>query len=259
MHHFRSAILIVSFVAIPWIGNTQTSATPRQRDPRAIELLTIAFTQMGGQSSGVKDFSIRGTITAEASPNAPIGTFVAKARGEDWSLETNLGSNATSFKVLRGTGSIVKNGSKTYLYPSTTAGLTLDIFPLLGRWTEFNDPGSEITLVGQSVIDGETCFQVHVRSARLAANPVQLNHHGEVDVFISSTSKILAAIRYKATAGRPMPHEVQIENHYARYDHFGVLFIPTEIRRYMAGRSTGNFHISAIDTNIAFSDADFKN
>jgi hypothetical protein len=222
-------------------------------------MVTSAFVVMGGpQLNAIKDIQIEGTLLSTDGAGT-IGTFIARARGEDWSLDTTRRSTTASFRVLKGRGSTRKDDAIKSLSPSTTEGLRLDVFPLLGRWTEFKEPGAQVTLVGESTIDGTNCYQIHVRSGRGSPDPTRANHHGEVDVYIDPVSGLIIAIRYKATAGAPVPKQVLIENHFKHYEHFGQFLIPTDIQRTVAGAPTASFHITGVFTNNGFTDADFQN
>src|SRR5260221_4086953 len=123
-------------------------APAAKSDPQAIHMLADAFRAMGGaQLSGFADIKIDGTMAAPSSPDIVIGNFSAKARGEDWSMEAIRGASTSSYRVLKGNGSVRKGGVNKPLHPSITSGQRLDIVPLLGRWTEFSEQGSIATLV----------------------------------------------------------------------------------------------------------------
>jgi hypothetical protein len=259
MHTIRVVVWISSLL-IPvqlWTQQAAPSAQS-QRDPVAVQLLNQAFTLMGGERfAQIKDLRIDGTISGPDGTD--VGTFLAKARGADWSLETVRGSDTTSFRVLNDKGTALINGSRKTLQSSITAGLPLDIVPLLGRWTDFRNAQSRVRVVGSELVDGAQCTQLHVLSPLSSPDLGKSNRHGEVDVFLNPISGVVSAVRYEAKLGMPSPRSVKVETRFADYKQFDGIVLPTQMARYVGGRLILFFHVKTVQLNQGFSDADFQN
>jgi hypothetical protein len=253
-------VLISIFVLINvslWAQQPVVSAI--QSDPQALHLLTKAFSLMGGaQKSMLADVRVEGSLSSPMTPSEISGNFIGKIRGSDWSLETTHDTDVISYRVLNGRGSIRQKATTKPLTPAVTLGLTLDILPIFGRWTEFTEPGSVATLTGSLIIDGVNCQQIHVHSGRVAPDGRFANHHGDLDVFIDSTSGLIAAIRYKANMN-DNGKTVQIENRFGNYREIGGMFVPTQVTRYLADHPIIIFTIRTVLTNTGSKDVDFQN
>src|SRR5437016_4401456 len=101
------------FTSFLWtFGSAQAQVPPPpERDPQALQLLARALSLLlGTQSLPISDAVIQGTLSDTDSPVQNTGTFVAKARGFDLSVEITAGNDSTSYKVLHGFGTTVING-----------------------------------------------------------------------------------------------------------------------------------------------------
>jgi hypothetical protein len=242
------------------VTQSQTASSPSKSDLQAMQLLTIAFQTVGGaQRAGLADVRLEGTLRSPDAPDVIIGTFVAKVRGEDWAVETTFGSHTSKYRVLNGAGTLDDGSSTKFFHPSITSGTRLDIFPLFQRWTEFNQPGSAASVVGPATLDGVACTHIHVHSGLTNPHPAERNQHGDVDVLVDSSTGLIAAVRYKAMLGMPNPHPMEVENRFARYERLNGLMVATRITRYLAGQPLTVFQVTAIQTNNAFTDQDFRN
>lgn len=245
---------------VPCAISQQSGSALPPSDPEAVRLLRNALVAVGGsQKAQLADVRIEGTLHSPLSPDATLGTFVAKVRGEDWSLRTTIGNSSWHYAVLKGAGTIDNGNSIKFLHPSITFGTRLDLFPLFQRWTEFDQPGSIATIVGPVTVDGVTYTKLHVHSATAKLDPSNINEHGDVDVFVDPGTGLIAAIRYKAMLGMPNPHAMEVETRFAQYERFGGLMAPSRVTEYMAGRPRMVLQIVSVRTNNGFTDADFHN
>lgn len=257
-HKFMLLALLSFLISSRMSSQQQPSVLPT-KDPQAVQLLSTALAAIGGErQSSLVDVRIEGTLGSPSAPDVIIGTFVAKARGADWSLETARGSTATSFRVLNGVGSIRRNGSTKPLEWPVTQGLALDIFPLFGRWTEFNDPSSMVEQEAPIVVNGVSCVTIRVRSGGSHVASSRKDSHGDVHVALDRNSGLLASVRYKAIIDG-MLHTVQIENRYQDYQILGGILVPTSITRYVGGHAVVIFRVTSLSISNGFTDTEFRN
>jgi hypothetical protein len=64
----------------------------------------------GAQKASIADITVEGTLALPTAPSVSIGTFIAKARGFDFSMETDLNGHQTIFSVLSDKGSVLVDG-----------------------------------------------------------------------------------------------------------------------------------------------------
>lgn len=231
-----------------------------QSDPQAVQLLSNAFLSIGGgHRAGIADVRIEGTLRSPSVPDEVIGTFTAKARGGDWSVETTIGTHTSKYRVLNGAGTLDDGSSAKNFHPAITAGSRLDIFPLFHRWTEFDQPGSVATIMGTTMLDGAAYTQIHVHSGVTELHPGMHNQHGETDILVDASTGTIAAIRYKAMLGMPKPKEIEVENRFVQYERLGGLLVPTKVTKYLAGKALVIYHVDRVQSNNGFTDGDFQN
>ncbi len=252
----RCAAILLGCLLLPVPAPAQQ---PPKRDPNAVQLLQQAFVALEGlQKNSVSDVRVEGTLSSPSAPDQIIGTFVAKARGTDLSVETVRNGEQMAFRSLNGLGSIRAKGKIKPLPPYNTHGLSLDILPLFARWTEFLQANASVHLVGQVNVDGAACHLVRVESED-TADPLYKNDHRKTDVFIDASTGLIAAIRYQATRGRFNTDQVSIENRFSEYRPFGTLLVPTKVKRYIMERAMVVIHVQAVQFNNGFTDAEFWN
>ena len=253
----RSLLLFVALVSAPALNSQQLQVATN--DLQATTLLTSSLNAMvpSATLSGIQDFRIVGTTS---SPSGTVtGTFIAKARGVDWSLETSRGPANTSYRVLNGMGSLRVNGNIKQLSPIITSGLPLDVFPLVGRWTAFAAAGAKAQMRGQVTVDGNPCYQVHVVTPNVTSGYVGLNRHNEVDILIDARTGLLVSTAFDAGTESRFNATVRIENRIAGYQSFAGIQVPTQITHFVAGHAHIIYRITSVSINNGFSDADFKN
>ena len=253
----RSLLLLVALVSAPALKSQQLQVAAV--DSQATTLLTNSLNAMVpiAALSGIQDFKIVGTT---ASPTGTItGTFVAKARGTDWSLETSRGPANTSYRVLNGMGSLRVNGNIKQLSPIVTSGLPLDVFPLVGRWTAFAAAGAKAQMRGQITVDGIPCYQLHVVAPGITTGRPSLNRHGEVDVLVDAQTGLLISTAFDASTDSRFNATVRVENRVGGYQSFAGIQVPTQITHFVAGHAHIIYRITSVSINNGFSDADFTN
>src|SRR5258708_5498943 len=223
-----------------------TQKTSIKTDPQAVQMLELVIQRMGGSPiSGIADVKIEGNLRSPAAPDEILGSFVAKARGEDWAIQAVHGGRTTEQRVLGGAGTSFDGSASEALHSLITSGTRLDIFPLFQRWTEFDQHGSYASVVGTAAIDGVACAQIHVHSGTTKPDPRTFNQHGDIDVFIDAGTGLVLAVRYKAMLGMPTPHPVEVEAHFAKYEKMGGILTPTLITRYVFGQPRVEFQVTA--------------
>jgi hypothetical protein len=253
------ALLTVVFFGACSNLRAQAPDANAQSDPQAVQILEKALSAMeGGKLTALVDIRLEGTMALLSSPDLAFGTFVAKVRGEDWSMETTRDATRTSYRILKGTGSMRRDESNMPLQSKSTVGLRLDILPILGRWIEFNEQGSVAQIAGTVVLDGISCYELHMRSGRSETNPLRMNSNGSVDVFVDVTTGLVIAIRYQTpvSSGKGL---ILVENRYAQYQHVGGVLVPTKVTHYIGGKPLATYRITAVQTNNGFTDDDFRN
>ena len=256
-------LLLAALIGIVFSAAAQhTSLSPSQpphRDTQGLQLLSLGYQTIGGaQRSAISDVLMQGTLASPSAPNTAIGRFVAKARGHDFSMETTANGHHTIYRVLDGLGSINIDGTIKGLAPYKTSGLTLDIFPLFARWTEFSQSEVSVQSVGQTSLDGIPCNVVHVESPG-PTDKLHANDHGKVDVCINVGSGLVDSIQYKSTEGPYTISKVTIQVRYGDYRQFEGLLVPTTVTRYVNGKSAVVLHVSQVQFTNGFADGDFKN
>jgi hypothetical protein len=262
----RVAWLLLPFVVsvlflIPSAAQqTPPPLTPSpQRDAQSIQSLNSAYQAIGGgQRTGIPDVLLQGTLASPGTPDTAIGSFVAKARGLDFSMETTANGHHTIYRVRNGLGSINIDGRTKGLAPNKTLGLSLDIFPLFTRWTEFTQTGVSVQSVGLTSLDGTSCNLIHVESPDLT-NDFSANDHGKVDVCVDAASGLVDSIQYRATQGPYSISKLTIQIRYSDYQQFGGILVPTKITRYIEGKPRIVLRVSQVQFKNGFTDSDFKN
>ena len=256
MRLFRPASLLVCSLLIP--GSVAAQPPPR-RDPQAVQLLTQAHAAMGGlRLPSITDVRAQGTLASRSRPDVVIGTFVAKARHADFSMDTIRNGEQKSYRVLNSEGSFRSKGKTKRLPPYNTSGLTLDFLPLFSRWTDFLNPTTAVRPVQTANLDGLPCYLIRVEAAE-ARQPIMRNNHGKVDVFLAVNTGLVVAIRFRATQGPYPTDQITIENRFADYQEFGGILLPTTVTRYIDGKPMLILRLGTVQLNNGFSDADFKN
>ncbi len=244
-------------------NSTQATAAPAtqppQRDAQGISLLAQAYALMGGtQKSRISDAEIQGTLSKPEAPNQSAGTFVAKTRGFDLSLETAVDNNTTSYKVFRSIGTSVINGVKRPLPWHATAGLTLDLIPILARWTEFVDAKDSVRYLGQNEINGRVCHLIEVESPSDSDNRKR-NELGKADVFIDQASGLIYAIRYKSSPFQLSSLQTIIETRYSDYQNVEGVVVPMTVEKLSDGQPVRIMRVSSVKFNNGLGDIEFKN
>lgn len=232
---------------------------PPVRDPQAIAILKQSFTAMGGPyAAKTQDFQLQGTLAEFETPSEPIGSFIAKSRGFDFSMEVTIGSNTSNYRVWKGIGSTVSNGTKKALPFHTTAGLKLDLIPIFYRWTEFLNSSAAVRYLGETSLEGKTYYLIEVESPPDTA-PHHQNELGKTDVLIDETSFLVAAIRYSASDGFFPSARLQKETRYRDYsDQDGVL-VPKTIVKCIGGQPVRVLRVASVQFDNGFPNSDFRN
>lgn len=229
------------------------------RDPQAVQLLTQAHAAMGGlRLASITDVRTQGTLASPSRPDVVIGTFVAKARRADFSMDTIRNGEQKSYRVLNSEGSFRSRGKTKRLPPYNTSGLSLDFLPLFSRWTDFLKPTTAVRPVQTANLDGLPCYLIRVEAAE-APEPVLKNEHGKVDAFLAVNTGLVVAIRFRATQGPYPTDQITIETRFANFQDFGGILLPTTVTRYIDGKPMLILYVRSVQFNNGFSDADFKN
>src|SRR5207249_10421176 len=240
---------------------TAPLASPPQRDVEAVALLTTAYEKLGGATkSQLADVTLSGSFASPDSPNTSAGSFVAKARGTDFSMDVSWRSgNRSRFCVLTGKGSVRTDGKTQHLPPHMTYGLRLDLFPLFGRWTDFVSPDVTVRSEQEIALNGSLYRLVRVENSQPPEHPWLSNDYGKNDVVIDPNSGLVVSIRYTAPASKFFSIRVQVENRYEDYRLLSGLFVPTKITRYTNGQAEIVLHVDSVVANSRLLDADFQN
>lgn len=233
-----------------------TSPQAVQRDPEALRLLSQSYQRMGGANrSSIVDITARGQIFRPGNAAEPIGTFVGKVRGKDFSMEVTPNGQVTKYAVLNGSGSVMKNGEVRVLANYNTEGLGLDILPLFARWTEFGASDAAVGPPAATQVDGAPCFEIHI----VLSSQNALNDHNKIVVLIDQTSGLVSSIKYSMTLGPHAQDKVPVENRFFEYQSFGQILVPIRITRYVNGMASAVLKIGDLRSNNGLADSDFRN
>ena len=257
---FFAGLTLVFCTSLAAQQPTAASTTqPPQRDAQALQLLNAAYGAIGGaQRPSISDVLLQGTLASPSAPQTAIGSFVAKARGLDFSIETTVQEHHKIYRVLAGVGSITVDGNTKGLPTYNTYGLSLDLFPIFARWTEFANAADTALFVGLQNSNGAPCNMVHVESPD-PTDASEANDHGKVDVCIDAASGLVDSIQYRETEGGYTHSRATIQIVYSGYRNFGQLYVPTTVVRYIEGKPAMVFQVSQVQLNNGFSDSDFRN
>jgi hypothetical protein len=227
-----------------------------QRDPQAVALLTQAYLNMGGaRRVGIVDIRATGRVFSPNDIANPVGTFEARLRGKDFSMETTLNGSQFRYRVLNGRGSASRNGQVKPLPPYNTMGLGLDILPLFARWTEFAQGAAAVAAPTTTQVGGFATYSIRVD----LGDSGTLNDHGRIEVLIDRASGLVVAMRYQATLGPYVNYKTAVENRFANYKDFGGILLPTQVTRYINGQPRLVFEINQVQANNGFTDIAFRN
>ena len=234
----------------------QDSSPPR--DPQALAVLARSFAALGGANKpAISDLRVEGTLALPNDPDVSIGTFVAKARGDDFSVETIQAGQSSSYKVLNGRGSF-RQGNKVRPLPQyNTHRLTLDILPLFARWTKFDTETVAIEPLQGMLLDGKKCLLIRVEESA-SMDPRFRNRHGSMEVVVEADTGLVVALRYEATQGPSGGDISRIENRFRGYKNFKGLLLPTQIIRYINSQPRVVLRIQSVSINNGLTDQDFK-
>jgi hypothetical protein len=235
---------------------TQSTAQSPQRDPQALQLLRQSVLLMGaGKKATIADAEALGQLFTPSDLINPTGSFIAKVRGKDFSMETTRKQIQTRYAVLNGRGSSFRNGKLKPLANYNADGLSLDILPLLARWTEFDLSNARVDPAIKESLDGVPCYGIHIELPTAG----ELNEHGKFDVLLDQGSGLISAIRYTMTLGPYQQNKIPVENRFADYRDFGGILIPKHVTRIVNGIATAVLQIDQLHVNNGFIDTDFQN
>ena len=242
----------------PQDGSAPT-LTPPTRDAQAVQLLNAVFAAMGGaQKASIADITVEGTLALPTAPSVSIGTFIAKARGFDFSMETGLNGHQTIFSVLSDKGSVLVDGKLKHLLPYNTEGLSLDLVPLFSRWSDYSQTVSTVQPISQSTANGSLVYVVHVEVPITRSSPFD-NSQGKIDVSIDPSTSLVSSTEYQATEGRFADQKVSARTEYSEYKKFGNIVLPTTATRILQGSPLIVYHVSTVVFNVGLTDSDFQN
>jgi len=252
-----ATLLLLSVVPVSLLAqqSAQTAPAPT-RDPQAVAILHQALASMGETAkTGTQDIQVTGKVFNPGDTTTQRGVFTAKLRGLDFTMDMTRDGVRSTYSVLGNHGFIRRDGKVKPLPSFNTAGLSLDILPIFARWSEFTRDNTEVQAVTTAQIDGRACYVIHVD----VQSPGNMNQHGKIEVSVDQATLLILAIRYRASESAFANGKLAVENHYANYQNFGGLMLPTRVTRSLNGQPTVVLQIEAAQTNNGFKDSDFSN
>lgn len=233
--------------------------SPPQRDAQALQILTSALASMGdGRQSGKIDWKIEGTLSNPDNPDVSAGTFIAKARGYDFSLDSTEGSNTTSFRILRNIGSTRTNGTTKHLPLHSTTGFAPDLLPSFHRWIEFANTDVSVRLLPNTDMDGKPCYLIEVEAPKDQDKRKQ-NDLAKTDLLVDQSTGLIAAIRTSTSPTIFPSVRVTVETRYSDYQNVAGILVPMTVQKFSNGQLARVLHITSVTFNNGLTNSDFRN
>lgn len=249
-------ILVVAFSCVA-VAQAERLREATTRSEQGLALLRS--TQGSLRSSGVAaiaDVSVEGTITLA---DGSTGTFIAKARGSDYSFETNRGGERSAYRVLKGVGSAKHGDKMKHLQPHNTIGLKLDLIPHLGDWNSFESTAAQVSDPTNVELGGRPGYEVTVVAPQTTAGARYKTDRNKIRVVIDAESGELLAIKFRATQGPYQTDQVDLEQRFSGYREVGGLVVPTKVSKYRDGKLIAELTVNSVRVNVGLTDADFSN
>lgn len=238
------------------VAYAQNEAT-RVRSEQGLALLRSTQGSLRSQSgAAIADVWVEGTISLA---DGSTGTFVAKARGSDYSFETNRSGERSAYRILKGVG-VAKHGDKVkHLQPHNTMGLKLDLIPQLGDWNSFESTTAQVSDPTNVESGGRAGLEVTVVTPQTTSDARYKADRNKIRVVIDAESGELLAIKFRATQGPYQSDQVNLEQRFSGYREVGGLVVPTRVAKYRDGKLIAELTINSVRVNVGLTDADFTN
>jgi hypothetical protein len=247
---------IVSSILVSTILVAQQPTLPPPQDTQALQILNQAQANMGvAREPGIGDIRVTGRLFLPNDRSQSIGTFDAKLRGKDFSMEITTSGKQSRYRVLNGKGSFSKDGKVKPLASYNTMGLSPDILPLFAWWTDSPIGTATIAAPTNAQVEGVAAYLIHID---LGDRDIRSNR-GKIDVFVDQGSGLIVSVQTTAVLGIYKNYGTLVESRFAEYKNFGGLLLPTRITRYLNGRAGLSFQIDQVNVNTGLADVDFRN
>jgi hypothetical protein len=243
---------------------TQAPASPPQRDPQAIAILTQAVNTAGGTPgiTAVQDFTGTGNINYFWAGKSVAGSVAVYGKGLDkFRMDADVSGGTQSFIVDGKAGSLTslyRPKTKLPVYSVMTAGSLT--FPAARIANVLNDSTISVSYLGSINWNGFQVYRVHVTPPLDPALSLTTNLTGlgEFDLYIDPASYQLLGLTEKVWWGNDLNQSYSHEILFSNYTTTNGLLVPFVITEKFGGQQTWSLNLSSLTFNTGLSDTLFK-
>lgn len=256
------AVILALLTAQP-SATQQTSATPAQRDPQAVAILSQAVTAAGGVNalSAILDLTATGQISFYWGGDAVQGTATMRWRSiNQFRLDATLPDGAHSWIATVGAalekhpdGTITPMPFQNTLKP---ASVTFPFIPLVAA---LGDSTTSISYVGLVTHDGQQAHDIRVQR-NFQANSDPYGAHSaltRMDFFIDPNTLLIQSVQDMAYRKDNEPGESPRELQFSGYQSTSGIVVPFTIKELIGGQQTVTIQLNQFTFNSGLTDADF--
>lgn len=260
---FATAILTSLFMALTCAANGQVNApTPAAaKDTGAAAALTQLFRVTGwSKQAAPRDALLSGTLTRHFPDGDQAAPFTMKVRGAD--QYDYLENGAIRFTANGTAGVVVGADGKAHRMPAQSAmsGRSL-ILPLSSTLLDWNAADVDVTLVGESSINGESCIGVQLarKHPDSASDPFAATRRGAapLTIWISTVRAIPLRADYYRVAADNHTATFRETALFSDYRNVHGIVVPFRQDISIGGQLTYTFQFSDVQFNRGLTDSDF--
>jgi hypothetical protein len=243
---------------------TQGPASPAQRDPQGLNLLTQTLSAAGGVSAitAIQDFTGTGNITYYWSGKEVPGPATVRGRGvNEFRLDATLPDGMQSWAVASWKGSLKSTSGKISQIPAYNAinlgSLTL---PFVEMANALRDSSVSVSLVDQEQINGRSAYRIRVQRTFGAAVDPRGTMSGWTtkDYLIDATTLLPAEIHLMTHPVETHLRSYLQEIVFTDYRSVNGVVLPFSITEKIGGQTTWMIQLSSISFNTGLKDSDFQ-
>jgi hypothetical protein len=257
----RICILVLSSsLAIAQALNSG-SVKPASKDAKGMNVLAQAIHATGWRrEASLHDAVLTGTITRHF-PDASASTtpFVMKLRGD---AQYDYVESGSAHVVIKGTaGAIVGADGVARRMPAQSAlsGQVL-ILPMSGTLLDWNAADIDVTMVGQTSINGEDCVGVQLERKHPDSDPLAATHRNAapLTLWVSLARSLPIRADYNRLAVDNHTAKLQETAVFSDYRNVSGVVLPFRQEISFAGQLTYTYQFSDARFNTGLTDADFN-
>jgi hypothetical protein len=262
----RPSTALVVFLALLTAqpsATQQTSATPAQRDPQAVAILSQAVTAAGGVNalSAILNLTATGQVSFYWGGEAVQGTVTMRCHGINrFRLDATLPDGAHSWIATVGAalekhpdGTITPMPFQNTLKPACVA------FPFIPLVAALGDPTTSISYVGLVTHDGQQAHDIRVqRNFQANSDPFGAQSAlTRMDFFIDPNTLLILSLQDMAYRKDNEPGESPRELQFSGYQSASGIAVPFSIKELIGAQQTVTIQLSQFTFNSGLTDADF--